>query len=418
MPTLEETLERRKARSREHDIVLWGATGYTGQLVAAYLKASGPDELRWAIGGRNRDKLERLHRELELGDDVAIVTGDSRDRDSLDAFVSKSSVICTTVGPYAQYGAELVASCVAHGTDYCDLTGEVHFVRQMIDRHQESAARGGARIVHCCGYDSIPSDLGCFMLHEHYLNRGGGLRSATMYVGKSRGGVSGGTLASMMNMMEDVENDPSLRRLLRDPYSLNPDGEREGPDRDELRGVRREGGGWTAPFVMAAVNTRVVRRTNALLNYPYTRQFRYDEVMRFPDTTKGMLVAGALTGALSAFAGAALFAPTRDLLQRFVLPSPGDGPSEADRNNGMFRHVFHAEGDTPDGLVTCEGRVEADLDPGYGATAQMLGESAMCLALDGHKLDSPGGVLTPASCMGRSLLARLRENAGMVFEVD
>lgn len=420
MTTLDETLARRSARSRDYDIVLFGATGFTGRLVAEYLRNSAPADLRWALGGRNERKLSGLRRELHLSDDVGLLVGDSHDRASLDAIAARASVVCTTVGPYARYGEELVAACVAHGTDYCDLTGEVQFIRRMIDRHHDAAMRSGARIVHCCGFDSVPSDIGCFMLHEHFRVRGGGLRAATLYVGKTRGGFSGGTAASMLAMIEDAEHDGLVNEVLRDAYSLNPEGEREGPDRAIPSGVHRDRvrGGWTAPFIMAAVNTRVVRRSNALLGYPYTRDFRYDEQMLFPDTAKGFLMASGLTAGLTAFAGAAYFGPTRELLQRFFLPSPGEGPSQVERERGMFRISFFAEGDSPDGTITCEGRVEADQDPGYGATSWMLGESALCLAFDGPELDSPGGVLTPASCMARPLLRRLRERAGMVFEVD
>lgn len=420
MATLEETLARRSSRSREYDIVLWGATGFTGRLVAEYLKKSGPADLRWALAGRNEKKLDGLRRELHLPDEVGLLVGESHDRESLDAIASKASVVCTTVGPYARYGEELVAACVEHGTDYCDLTGEVQFIRRMIDRHHDAATRSGARIVHCCGFDSIPSDIGCFMLHEHFRVRGGGLRSATMSVEKTRGGFSGGTAASMITMMEEAEHDALVKEVMRDAYSLNPEGEREGPDLAIPTGVHRDpaGGGWTAPFIMAAINTRVVRRTNALLHYPYTQQFRYDEQMLFPDTAKGFLIASGLTAGMTALAGALYFAPTREILQRYVLPAPGEGPNAAARAHGMFCISFVAEGETPDGPITCEGRVEADRDPGYGATSRMLGESALCLALDGPALDSPGGILTPASCMGRPLLRRLRERAGMVFEVD
>ncbi len=420
MGSLEETLGRRNSRSRKWDIVLWGATGYTGQLVAEYLKQKGPADLRWAIAGRNREKLERVRRDVGLAENVAVIVGDSLDRSSLDDFVAQASVVCTTVGPYARYGEDLVASCVEHGTDYCDLTGEMQFIRRMIDRHQDAAGRSGARIVHCCGYDSIPSDLGCLMLHEYFRNRGGGLISAVMYVDKTRGGMSGGTAASMITMMEQLEQDRLVKQVMKDPYSLNPEGEREGSDTADVSGVKRDAkrGGWTAPFLMAAINTRIVRRSNALMGYPYSKRFRYDELMRFPDTTKGMLMASAVTSGLTAAAGASFFRPTRALLQRYVLPSPGEGPTASERERGMFRHTFHAEGQTPDGVVTCEARVAADQDPGYGATSRMLGESALCLALDGATLDSPGGILTPAACMGRTLLRRLRDNAGMVFEVD
>ena len=265
-------------RSRPHDLVLWGATGFTGEIVAEYLvrwAAAHPDVgLRWALAGRNQAKLEQVRSRLVSIDPTAaelpLITGDSHDRASLDAIARDASVVCTTVGPYAQYGAELVAACVEHGTDYCDLTGENHFIRRMIDAHQTAAEASGARIVNCCGFDSIPSDLGTLVLQDAAEKRHGRpCDRVTLYVDRVKGGMSGGTIASMKNLMEEAEKDPEVRRIFGHPYALNPEGEREGPDGSDARGVGRSPDGrWTAPFVMAAINTRIVRRSNALLGYP------------------------------------------------------------------------------------------------------------------------------------------------------
>jgi len=420
-------VSRLRDRSRRYDLVLWGATGFTGALVAEYLarwaKAHGEVGLRWALAGRNRAKLEAVRAELAGIDpatgELPLITGDSHDRPSLDALAGEASVVCTTVGPYAQHGADLVAACVAQGTDYCDLTGENHFIRRMIDAHQQEAERSGARIVHCCGFDSIPSDLGTLMLQEAARERHGRpCDRVTLYVDRMKGGFSGGTIASMKNLMEEAERDPEVRRIYGHPYALNPAGERQGPDGSDARGVgRTPDGRWTAPFVMAAINTRIVRRSNALLDYRYGEDFRYAELTRFPATAKGLAMATGFTVGLGAFAGAMAFGPTRDLLGKHVLPDPGEGPSRQEREAGYFRIELQGEGMGQDGRdVEVVAKVEGQQDPGYGETAKMLSESALCLALQGADLDCGGGILTPASSMGLTLVERLRE-AGMRFDV-
>jgi short subunit dehydrogenase-like uncharacterized protein len=415
MTTLAETQARRRERSRKYDLVLWGASGFTGRLTADYLRRAAPANLRWAIGGRDREKLARVQQGLGL--EVDVVVGNSGDAGFMARLASDAGVVCSTVGPYARHGGELVAACATRGTDYCDLTGEVQWVRKMIDAHHDRARESGARIVHACGFDSVPSDLGCLMLHEHYRGLGGGLVQATLYVGRTKGAMSGGTFASLLNLVEEARRDPEVREVLRDAYSLNPPGMRSGPDKATLEGVRHESGrGWTAPFLMAPVNTRVVRRSNALLGFPYGSGFRYDEKMCFPDSVKGMLMATAVSAGLAAFAGVAAFGPTRTFLEQRVLPGPGEGPSEAERAAGFFKLTVASRGHSREGELTLEGRVEADQDPGYGATSRMLGEAALCLAIDGPTLDSGGGVLTPASALGTRLLERLRR-AGMTFSV-
>jgi short subunit dehydrogenase-like uncharacterized protein len=420
------TLPRPHDRSRRFDVVLFGATGFTGRLVAEYLaehygssdvssgSAGSAADLRIALAGRNQAKLEEIRRGLPAaGKGWPILIADSHDRASLDAVAKDASVVCTTVGPYAKYGAELVASCVAHGTDYCDLTGETQFVRRMIDQHHALAKKTGARIVHCCGFDSIPSDLGVLMMQEASKERfGAPLQKVTYFAGETKGGFSGGTVASMLNLFEEIARDKSVLKILGNPYALNPEGERKGPDGSDQKGVRfdRDLGQWTAPFVMAAINTRVVRRSNAILGYPWGKDFRYAEVMSTGKGPRGLARATAITSFLGGFMGAAAIDPIRKLLAARVLPKPGEGPSKEARDQGFF--VTRFVGKTADGREL-RGRVAGTSDPGYGETAKMLAESAVCLALGGP---SEGGVRTPASTMGMLLVERLRK-AGMTFEV-
>ena len=419
-------MSRHRNRSRQHDIVLWGATGFTGRLVAEYLTERLTETgLRLALGGRNREKLEALRARLSgrwpAASDLPLVVADSRDQAALETIAASSEVVCTTVGPYAKYGRELVAACVETTTDYCDLTGEVPFIRDMIDRHHEPAISTGSRIVHCCGFDSIPSDLGTLMLYGSMTGDAGAtVDRVTLVLGATSGGFSGGTVASLVNVVEEAAADRSVRRIVTDPYALNPEGERQGPDGPDLSGPRWDPdlGRWTGPFIMAAINTRVVRRSNALLGWRYGRDFRYAEVTGFPRGFKGRIGATMVSGGLGAFVAALSWGPTRSLLKKTLLPAPGEGPDRNARESGFFKLSLHGRGTTADGEpIHAVARVAGHRDPGYGETAKMLGESALCLALDGADLDSPGGVLTPASAMGMRLIDRLRR-AGMVFDVD
>jgi len=395
-------------RMSELDLVLWGATGFTGRLVAEYLVARGPAGLRWALGGRDRVRLEGLRDAIGASADV--VVGDATDPASLAPIVRRTRVVASTAGPYALYGTPLVEACVEAGIDYCDITGEVHWVRDNVDRLHDRAVKNGARIVHCCGFDSVPSDLGVWMLHEHFRERHGRrLARARFYLARVAGGFSGGTVASLLGVLEQAARDRSLRRLLANPYALNPEGERSGPDGPDQLGARHDErlGRWTAPFVMAAINTRVVRRTNALLGYPYGRDFRYGEVT----LTRGRRQALGLALTVNAVMLAGWFAPTRWLLRRWA-PQPGQGPSAEAREKGFFEVWLDGESEG-DPALKVRVRVRGEHDPGYAETSRMLAESALCLALD--RPASPGGILTPAACMGTRLLERLRA-AGMTFE--
>lgn len=398
--------------ARDLDIVLWGATGYTGRLVADRLAAE-PAGLRWAIAGRDRAKLEQVRSELGRAD-LPILVGDASDAASLDAIAQRTKVVCSTVGPYAKYGSELVGACARAGTSYCDLTGEPHWIRRMIDAHHDEAKASGARIVHCCGFDSIPSDLGTWMLYRAMRERGHALGRVDAFFGESSGRWSGGTMASMLNAIDEARRDREVRKTVLDPYGLDPRPRVGGPDGPDPRGVRfeRRLGLWTAPFMMAAINSRVVRRSNAVLGYPYGREFRYTEQMSLPRGVKGLVAATGVTAALGGFVAASQVAPLRRVIER-RLPQPGEGPTPEQRARGHF--VVRLLAESEDGSVKLRGRVEDRRDPGYGSTSVMLSQAALCLARD--PLTSEGGVLTPASAMGDALLARLRA-AGMTFLVE
>ncbi len=404
--------------NREFDVIVYGATGFTGTLVAEYLlRQYGVNrDLKWSIAGRSASKLESVKTSLgEKAADLDITVADSSDANALASLASRTRVVLTTVGPYALYGSNLVAACVEAGTDYCDLAGEVQWIRKMIDTHHARAQETGARIVHCCGFDSIPMDMGVWFLQDTAKrDHGSYCDDIALYVKAIKGTASGGTIASMMNIIEEAKQDRSIARMMADPYALNPEGEREGPDeRDQQTAVFDDDAEcWTGPFVMAGVNTRVVRRSNALAGYPYGRDFRYREVTITGRGLSGRLKGTGMTLGLGALVLGISMGPTRTLLKKFVLPKPGDGPDREMQETGFFNLM--QIGKLADGTVL-RTRITGDQDPGYGSTSKMLSESAVCLAQD--NLDTSGGVWTPASAMGAQLLVRLRENAGLTFDI-
>jgi short subunit dehydrogenase-like uncharacterized protein len=386
-----------------------------GKLTAEYLARHAPADVRVALAGRSQERLADVRR--ELGVDWPLVTADASDAGELARMAGSCRVVATTVGPYRRYGLPLVEACARAGTDYADLTGEVLFMHETIERFDGVARESGARIVHTCGFDSIPSDLGVLLLHEAAAADGAGeLKEATLVVKGMKGGPSGGTIASMKDQVDDMRAAPDLRRVVADPYSLSPDRSSEpdlgkqpdvfGPAHDD------ELGGWLAPFVMAGVNTRVVRRSNALQAWAYGKPLRYREVMRMGPGVAGRAKALGLVGGLGALMGGLSLPPTRKVLDH-VLPSPGEGPSEAARRNGSFRIDVHGR-TTTGARYVCH--VAAQGDPGYAATSVMLGESALCLARDRDRLPERAGVLTPATAMGDALVDRLRA-AGHTYEV-
>jgi short subunit dehydrogenase-like uncharacterized protein len=401
---------------RDYEVIVYGATGFTGKLVAEYLlKTYGSNgELRWAMAGRSLDKLERVASELNA-DGVPLLVADSGDSDALVKLVQSTKVLCTTVGPYALYGSALVTACARNGTHYCDLTGEVQWMQRMIAGHQDDAVASGARIVHTCGFDSIPSDMGVLFLQNAMQAAHGVPATHVKYrtVGAS-GTFSGGTLASMVNMFNEMAADPSLRKTLADPYSLNPTGSVRGTDVDDQTGAiyDEDFKRWTIPFMMAAINTRVVRRSNALLNNTWGEDFNYDEATLAPEG-QGGFKSKLVSLAMNAGAGAIVFKPTRALLNRW-LPDPGEGPSLEQREKGYFDIALYGVHPS-DRSKDMQARVTGDRDPGYGSTSKMLGEAAVCLAKD--DLSCGGGFWTPASAMGTALLERLQAKAGMTFDI-
>jgi short subunit dehydrogenase-like uncharacterized protein len=404
---------------RELDVILFGATSFVGRLCAEYLARAAPADVRVALAGRSHERLSELKRSLGArAGEWPLLLADTSERSSVEELARKTHVLATTVGPYRRYGMPVLEACASAGTHYADLTGEVLFMREAIDRFDAVAAASGARIVHSCGFDSIPSDLGVLALHEAITaDASGQLEDTTLVVRAMKGGPSGGTIASLKGTVDEARADRGLARVLSDPYALSPDREAEprlGPE-PELRGIQNdhELGMWLGPFIMGSINTRVVRRSNALQGWAYGPRFRYREVMGFGSGPLAAAQAGAVAGGVGGLALGLSIAPTRALLDR-ILPSPGEGPSERSRDQGFFRIEIHAR--TSSGArYVC--RVAAEGDPGYKATAVMFAESALCLARDGERLPARAGVLTPATAMGDALTERLRL-AGQTLEVQ
>ena len=411
-------MRRVSGSERELDVVVYGATGFVGKLTAEYLAEHAPESVRIGLGGRSETKLRDVRSSLgPRAADWPLIVADSSDRAALDTMAARTRVVATTVGPYMAYGRELVAACAAAGTHYADLTGEVLFIRSTIDRSHDAAVASGARIVHSCGFDSIPSDLGVHLLAARAAaDDAGTLEETTMVVRAMKGGISGGTIASMKGQVDQMRRDGATRKLVSDPYALSPDRDAE-PDlgkESDLRGVEHsdELDTWLGPFVMAGINTRVVRRSNALRAWEYGRTFKYREVQAFGDGLQGRAMATGLAAGVGGLVAGLMVPPTRFVLDR-VLPDPGEGPSEEARRKGFFKVEHHT---TTTGGRKYVATIAAKGDPGYAATAVMLGESALCLALDGDKLPDTAGVLTPATAMGDALVDRLRA-AGHTLEV-
>jgi short subunit dehydrogenase-like uncharacterized protein len=395
---------------RTHDVVLHGATGFVGALTAKHL-AEHAGGARIALSGRSESKLTALRNKLAV--DWPVIVADAADEDSLRSLAESTTAVATTVGPYAKYGMPLVRACAEAGTSYADLTGEVLFVRDSHTSVHKLAAETGARIVHATGFDSVPSDLGVWLLHQQVTADGEGTLGDTVLLLKSfRGGVSGGTIDSLRTMVDEVKSDKDLRKVMADPYALSPERvlepDTEGrdvmtPTRDPLLGQ------WVAPFVMAPYNTRIVRRSNALLGHAYGPSFSYREVMGVGTSRLAPVLAGGVTAGVGVLAAGMALPGTRQLLDR-VLPKPGEGPSEKTRERGHFRAEIHTRTTTGQHYVAV---VAAKGDPGYAATAVMFGESALSLGTD--PLTGSGGVLTPAVAMGQHLVDRLRERG---FEIS
>ena len=400
-------------QERDFDVVVYGATGFAGTLTAEYLQETYGGDVRWAVAGRSEGRLKKLVADLATqrpdAPEVAYIVADSTDRTALDAMMARTVAICTTVGPYAKYGSSVVASAVANGTHYCDLTGEPQFVRRMIDAHDDEAKAKGVRVVHCAGFDSIPSDLGVFAVQQAALEKTGKPCESVEYVlAGASGGFSGGTAASLIHILDEA-GDPTVRRVLGNPYGLCSE---KGPDSREQTGLRysKAARAWTGPFVMAATNERVVRRSNELLGYRYGKDFRYGESVKTGPGVGGWLKGVALTGVMTMGVGALLIGPLRRVASRWIV-QPGDGPSRDAINNGFFKARLYG---VQQGEVVVTGTVTGTQDPGYGATACMLAETGLALALSDDLGDA--GVTTTAAGLGQVLIDRLQPHR-VQFEI-
>ncbi len=410
------------SEKRPYAVVLYGATSFVGQITAHYLteflsntKDKNGANVTWAIAGRDEEKLNEL--QSKLASKVDIIIANSDDAASLDKMTKQSQVIISTVGPYLKYGEPLIKSCVNNGTDYVDLTGEAIFIKDMMDKYQDTAKQSGARIVNSCGFDSIPSDLGVYFTQQKAEEKFGNACDVIhMRVKAAKGGLSGGTIASMATIFEEVSQDKSRRKQVANPYLLNDD--KDAPNVRQANVSKPEYDDehkrWLAPFVMASINTRIVHRSNQLLGYEYGRDFKYDEAMWMKDGVKGKLLSYAMSVGLLGFATAMMIKPSRELLSKHVLPKSGSGPSKEEQENGYFDIRLFGKTANNDTINT---KVTGDKDPGYGSTSRMLSQAALCLAQDISKNDIGGGFWTPASAMGDSLIERLEAHSGISFEV-
>ncbi|MEU1428950.1 saccharopine dehydrogenase NADP-binding domain-containing protein [Nocardia sp. NPDC005746] len=408
--------------AREFDIALFGATGFVGKLTAHYLVEAAPAGARIALAGRSLEKLAAVRAELgPLAAEWPLVQADSTDRESLNALAARTKVVVTTVGPYLRYGFPLVQACAENGTHYADLTGEALFIRDCIDRFGDKAAETGAKIVNSCGFDSIPSDLSVYQLYKRSVADNTGELTDVTLVAFLKGGMSGGTIDSIRALVEAVAEEPAKASVMAHPYSLSPDKSMD-PDvgRQSDQALSRASDidpsldGWVATFIMGAHNTKIVRRSNGLLGWPYGKNFRYKEVMSAGSSAASPLVAAGIAGGIVATmaTGAVLSRVPlgRKLIDR-IVPAPGTGPDEKARRNGWFtmRTFAHT---TSGAKYKCTFAGKGD--PGYQATAVMLGQAGLCLAFD--DLPELAGILTPASAMGDALTERLRA-ADITIEV-
>jgi len=388
------------SKNREFDIIVYGATGFTGRLVAEYMEGQYGRDVNWAMAGRSADKLAEVRDLIGANPDTPLVVADASDPASVRDMVGRTSVLCTTVGPYQLYGSDIVAACAELGTDYVDLSGEPGWMHETINAHDAAAKASGARIVHSCGFDSIPFDLGVYFLQQASQDKfGAPCPRVRGRVRAMNGEFSGGTAASLGATMAAIAKNPELINVLANPFSLangfqgpaQPDDSK--PVEDEVMGQ------WLAPFIMAPINTKNVHRSNALLDHAYGEDFVYDEMM--------------MTGAGDEGEAVAEFVAATNPLEGDDVPQPGEGPSKESREAGNYDILFH--GTTAAG-ETLTASVSGDLDPGYGSTSKMIAESAMCLLKDSEGV--AGGVLTTAPSMGHKLIERLVANAGLTFKVE
>jgi short subunit dehydrogenase-like uncharacterized protein len=388
--------------SAEFDVVIYGATGFTGRLVAEYMNETYGvgNDVAWAMAGRSLEKLKTVRDEMGIPKSVELIVADASDPKSLEDMVKSAKCVLTTVGPYQLYGTPLVEACAANGTDYVDLSGEVAWMHDMIKAYQDKAKKSGARIVFSCGFDSIPFDLGVLFLQNESMRKFG--KPAVRVKGRMRkmkGTFSGGTAASGRETMARAMRDPEVMAVLRNPFSLT--GGFVGPDQPHGMKVMEDEdfGAWAAPFIMAPINTKNIHRSNALMDHPYGEDFVYDEMM--------------LTGPGEGGKAAAEAVASDNSMGGEDGPKPGEGPSKEEREAGLYD--FALLGITKDG-DRLRATVTGDKDPGYGSTSKIISEAALCLVKD--CADLSGGIYTPAAAMGLSLVGRLQSHAGMTFDID
>ena len=394
------------------DLVIWGATGFTGKLVCEYITNSYKSkDLNWTIAGRNEEKLLKLKNRLNIKNSILI--GNSNDKSSLEKICGKTKVICSTVGPYALYGTNLIHACIKMKTNYCDISGETQWIRKIIDTFHEKAKKQKIKIVNSCGFDSIPSDMGVYFCQSNYYKENGEYANEiNMRVAGTRGGFSGGTYNSLTNVIHEASLNKSVRKILNNPYGLNPINEQSGPDKKDLKSVEydNEAKSWIAPFVMAGINTKIVRRSNALLNYKYGNSFLYSEAVLV-----GNGILGKIKGYLSLIPILMVIQKKGSVIKKIVdlfVPKAGEGPSKKQRENGFFSLKFFFGNNRQRYLA----KVTGDMDPGYGSTSKMLAECAICLALD-DTLNENYGVITPSVAFEENILERLQNNAGLEFSM-
>ena len=394
------------------DLVIWGATGFTGQLVCEYIANSyNSKDLNWTIAGRNEEKLLKLKNRLNIKNSILI--GNSNHKSSLEKICGKTKVICSTVGPYALYGTNLIHACIKMKTNYCDISGETQWIRKIIDTFHEKAKKQKIKIVNSCGFDSIPSDMGVYFCQSNYYKENGEYANEiNMRVAGTRGGFSGGTYNSLTNVIHEASLNKSVRKILNNPYGLNPINEQSGPDKKDLKSVEydNEAKSWIAPFVMAGINTKIVRRSNALLNYKYGNSFLYSEAVLV-----GNGILGKIIGYLSLIPILMVIQKKGSVLKKIVdlfVPKAGEGPSKKQRENGFFSLKFFFSNNRQ----KYQAKVTGDMDPGYGSTSKMLAECAICLALD-DTLNENYGVITPSVAFEENILERLQNNAGLEFSM-
>ena len=405
--------------NKELDLIVFGATSFVGKIICRYLATEHIEpNFSWAMAARSQEKLERLRATLGCGaQHIPIIVAESFDKAALAALCDRTKVVLSTVGPYALYGEDLVKACVTSGTDYCDLTGESQWMKRMISRYSQQAKLSGARIVHACGFDSLPSDLGVKFLQQHAQARFGvPCSTIKMRVKAMAGGASGGTIASGVNAFKEAVSDPEVRAEMKDFYSLCPAVHGNSATQRLVNMEYDEDfKSWVGPFIMAGVNTRVVLRTNALLNEQYGRQFYYGEGSLTGAGDAGRKAAKRITLGTKLFSAVLMLAPLQWLALKFFLPKPGEGPSPGEQRAGFFDLRFWGRTDSGEEVRV---KVTGDRDPGYGSTAKMIAQAAISMRRDVDKSQLEGGFWTPGSAFGEALLQRLETSAGLTFEVD